>query len=113
MKKVVLPAILAVLLVFTAVSGCNKDKDKNKPFIEIIGDNPLTWFQYIPYVDPGANAYDITESGDTIDITYRLEVRDNVDVDVAGTYTVEYNVSDDAGNRADTKVRTVKVILTK
>ncbi len=112
MKKIFFPLIL-VLAGFLAFSGCKKDGDKNKPYIVVLGANPLTWQINIPYVDPGAEAYDITEAGDTVDITSRLQVNSNVDVKVAGEYSVEYNVSDEAGNAADPKSRTVNVILTK
>ncbi|NOX86449.1 MAG: DUF5011 domain-containing protein [Chlorobi bacterium] len=112
MKKLFIP-LLVLLAGFVVFSGCKKDGDKNKPYIIILGSNPLTWQIDIPYVDPGAEAYDITEAGDTVDITSRLQVNSNVNVSVAGKYSVEYNVSDEAGNAADPKTRTVNVILTK
>lgn len=112
MKKILIPLII-LFAGFLAFSGCKKDGDKNKPFIVILGSNPLTWPLDVPYVDPGAEAYDITESGDTVNITTLLKVNSNVNVKVAGEYSVEFNVTDEAGNAADTKTRTVKVILTK
>jgi len=112
MKKIFIPLII-LFAGFLAFSGCKKDGDKNKPFIIILGSNPLTWPLDVDYVDPGAEAYDITESGDTV-ITSLLRVNSSdVDVHEAGEYSVIYNVNDEAGNAADTKTRTVKVILTK
>ncbi len=112
MKKLLIPLVL-LFAGFLVFSGCKKDGDKNKPYIIILGSNPLTWPLEFPYEDPGAEAYDITESGDTVDITSRLQVNSNVNVNKAGDYQVDYNVTDEAGNAADTKTRQVKVILTK
>ena len=75
--------------------------------------NPLVWGQDVLYVDPGAEAFDVTEAGDTVNINYRLKTTENVDVSTTGEYQVKYNVSDEAGNNADEKIRNVKVVLTK
>jgi len=108
--------LLITVIIFFLASSCNKDDngDKNKPFIVLLGSNPTSWSKGLsPYVDPGAKAWDITESNDTIDITDRLIVTENVDVNTIGDYNVKFNVTDDAGNHADEMNRVVKVILTK
>ena len=80
----------------------------------LLGANPTTWSAELsPYVDAGAKAWDVTENNDTIDITSRLVVTENVDVNTIGDYNVKFNVTDEAGNHADEKDRLVKVILTK
>lgn len=112
MKKIFFLFVL-ILAGLALMPGCKKKGDTNNPFIVILGSNPLTWEIDVPYVDPGAEAYDITEAGDTVDISSRLETTSNVNVKVAGDYSVKYNVSDEAGNQADTKTRDVNVILTK
>lgn len=115
MKKYILPTTI-LLFVFTLIFSCKKEEsgDKNKPFIVLLGYNPTYWPQgESPYVDAGAEAYDVTESGDTVDITDRLKYEDNVNVDVSGDYQAKYNVTDEAGNAADEKKRDVKVLLTK
>jgi len=112
MKKILVIFIL-MMAVLAVLPGCKKNGDTNKPFIVVLGSNPLTWQINVPYVDPGAEAYDVTEAGDTVDISSRLQVNNNVDIKVAGDYTVDFNVSDEAGNQADTKTRNVVVILTK
>ncbi len=115
MKKYILPLIISLFL-FTLIYACKKDEsgDKNKPFIVLLGYDPTYWPQgEDPYVDPGAEAYDVTEAGDTINISSRLQYEDNVNVDVTGNYQARYNVSDEAGNSADEKTRQVKVLLTK
>jgi hypothetical protein len=104
--------ILGILMLSAAMAGCNKDEataDPYKPFIVLKGSNP-TWSPLgEPYEDAGAEAYDITASRDTINITHRLQVVSNVNVDVVGSYAVRFNVSDEAGNSADEVVRTVYV----
>ena len=110
-------AILFIALAsFFLASSCKKDDngDKNKPFIILLGANPIYWSQGVsPYEDPGAEAWDITENNDTVNITDRLVITENVDVNVSGDYNVKFNVTDEAGNQADEKIRLVKVLLTK
>jgi hypothetical protein len=57
------------------------------------------------YVDDGATALDNCDG----DISGNIQVMSPVDTDVPGTYTITYNVSDDAGNEADEVTRTVIV----
>lgn len=114
MKKNVL-YFLVLFALLTAIS-CNKDDngDKNKPFIVLQGANPMFWsYESSPFIDPGATAWDVTETNDTINISERLVVTDNVDVNTIGEYTVQFNVSDVAGNSAEEVKRQVKVILTR
>lgn len=104
-------ATLIIILLFA--SACKKSGDQNKPFILVNPPDPLVWAQFMPYIDPGAEAFDVTESGDTININDRLKTTDNIDVNVTGEYLVKFNVSDEAGNNADEKTRNVRVVLTK
>lgn len=113
MKKIALP-ILFTIAAFIYLAGCNdKNGDNNNPFIIVLGYNPTFWALDEPYVDAGAEAWDVTETGDTVNITDRMQVNENVNVTVAGEYQVNYNVSDEAGNSAEQKTRIVKVVLTK
>lgn len=110
--------IIPVLLLFAAIlmwSSCKKEDpgDGKAPEIVVHGLNPLYWAVDIPYVDLGAIAYDITNEGDTLDITNEISVEDNVDVSAIGDYSVKYNVTDDSGLAAEEKVRVVKVVLGK
>ncbi len=103
--------IFIVFLMFL-VSGCGKNKepaDNNKPFIVVLGSNPLYWEKGKPYEDPGAEAYDITAAGDTVNITDRLQTSGIVDVNTIGKYEIHYDVSDESGNKADEQIRTVYV----
>ena len=57
------------------------------------------------YTDLGATASDNYDG----DITDDIVTVNNVDTSVIGSYTVTYNVSDDAGNAATEVTRTVNV----
>ncbi len=111
--KNLLFSLFSVFVIVILAPGCKKDGDQNKPFIVVNPPTLLVWAQDLPYVDPGAEAFDVTESGDTIDITNRLQTSENVDVSVPAEYLVRYNVTDEAGNAADEKTRTVRVVITK
>ena len=103
--------VFVLFLTFFGI-GCGKNEgpaDNNKPFIVVLGSNPLYWEKDKPYEDPGAEAYDITAAGDTVDITSRLQTSGTVDVNTTGKYEIHYNVSDESGNKADEQVRTVYV----
>ena len=107
-------SVLLMLVFLTLETSCkDKNGDKNKPFIVVNPPDPLNWAFDLPYIDPGAEAYDVTETGDTVNINDRLQTIDNVDVAVPGNYKVFYNVSDEAGNEADEKTRDVKVVIAK
>lgn len=114
MKKSVL-TIVVLLFALSLTNGCKKDSngDETAPYIIINPPNPLYWALDFPYEDPGAEAYDITEAGDTVNITSSIQTSSNVDVKVAGDYQVIYNVTDEAGNSAEQQVRDVKVVLSK
>jgi len=111
MKKNISYLFLLSILSIVLVS-CSKDDgpaDPFKPFIVLNGPNPAWSPLGEPYTDEGAKAYDITADRDTIDISFRLEVNSNVDTEKVGNYGVRFNVSDEAGNKADEVVRTVYV----
>lgn len=113
MKKIIFPSLVIILAALIMLS-CNKNtSDGNQPFIILLGQNPLNWGMDVPYVDPGAEAYVVSQSGDTTNITSRLVMTDNVNVSQEGTYQVNYNVTDAEGAAAEQKTRTVKVVLGK
>ena len=80
--------------------------DVTKPVITLSGANPLTWECHVPFVDPGASA------SDACDTSVPVNVSGTVNVNVIGTYTLTYNASDDSGNAAVTRTRTVNVVDT-
>jgi PGF-pre-PGF domain-containing protein len=82
--------------------------DTTKPIITITGSNPATINVGNTYIDAGATATDNVDG----DITANITSTNNVVASVAGTYSVTYDVSDNAGNKAIQKVRTVHVNVT-
>jgi len=82
--------------------------DGLKPVITMQGINPYSISQGNIYVDAGAAASDNFDG----DITAKIVTTSTVNSAVPGTYTVTYNVTDLAGNKAIPVVRTVIVIDT-
>lgn len=113
MKKIFFPALLLIFAAVMAFSCKKNTSSGNQPFIILLGQNPLNWGLDVPYVDPGAEAYVVSQSGDTTIITSRLVMTDNVNVSQEGAYQVNYNVTDADGMAADQKTRTVNVVLGK
>lgn len=110
--------IIPIFLLIAAISfssSCKKDDPGDGTVSEIVmlGFNPMNWALDIPYVDAGAIAYDVTPDGDTVDLTNKIVVINNVDVYTLGDYDVKYNVTDESGVAAEEKVRVVKVVLSK
>lgn len=88
------------------VNVCDPPPDTDPPVITVIGDNPLMWIVgTTPYDDPGATAQDNIDGDLTESIVTDTSA---VEVNTCGTYTVNYSVSDNAGNIATT-TRTVHV----
>jgi len=79
--------------------------DTTKPTITLLGQTSVTLTVGDTYTDAGATASDDRDG----DITANIQTTSNVDTTTAGTYTVTYNVSDAAGNEADSVTRTVVV----
>ncbi|WP_156506211.1 immunoglobulin-like domain-containing protein, partial [Oleiphilus sp. HI0117] len=59
------------------------------------------------YTDPGATASDVVDDDATLSAA--IVTINNVNENVAGTYTVTYDVTDSGGNPAVQQVRTVNV----
>jgi len=81
-------------------------QDTIKPIITLIGENSITINQNEMYSDAGASANDNKDG----DISQKIIITSTVDTSTIGTYTVKYNVSDEADNHADEVIRTIKVI---
>jgi len=80
--------------------------DTTKPVITLNGNPGVGLLEGSLYDDPGAEAEDNVDGDITSDIVVG---GDTVDTSVLGTYTISYDVSDSAGNAADTRYRTVVV----
>ncbi|MCB0851250.1 MAG: DUF5011 domain-containing protein, partial [Bacteroidetes bacterium] len=80
--------------------------DTVKPVITLLGDNPVDLIQGQTYSEAGATASDNLEG----DISGNLVINASaVNTNVVGSYSVTYNVSDQAGNAATEVIRTVNV----
>jgi len=80
--------------------------DKTAPVIQLIGANKVTMQAGVaPYVEQGAIATDNADG----DISTSIQTTGTVNAAKPGTYTIAYNVSDAAGNKAKTVTRTITV----
>ena len=82
--------------------------DRTAPIITLLGANPLDHEVGTIFVDPGATASDAIDTA----VNSKIGVTGTVDPNTIGSYTLTYNVSDDAGNAAITVTRTVNVVDT-
>jgi hypothetical protein len=80
--------------------------DTGTPTITLLGTSPLEHEQGSPYNDQGATATDAIDGNLTTDIIVGGGV---VNVNLAGSYTITYNVTDFVGNPAPTVSRIVNV----
>ena len=80
--------------------------DNTIPVITILGDNPKYVSSGTTYSDAGATASDNIDGN----ITGNISATSTVNTNLAGTYTVKYNVTDSVGNVASEAIRTVVVL---
>ena len=79
--------------------------DATIPIITLLGKAEVSLELGSTYTDAGATAADNIDG----DLTANIAVVSTVDVNIVGTYTVTYNVSDAAGNAAVQVLRRVEV----
>jgi len=79
--------------------------DTEKPIITLKGVSPTTITVGSTYIDDGVTAHDNIDGN----ITSKVSINSSVDSNKIGNYTVKYNVSDAAGNKADEVIRVVQV----
>ncbi len=80
--------------------------DTIKPVINLIGSASMSLDQGSVFTDPGATASDNKDGN----ISTKIVVSGSVNVNVPGSYRLDYNEQDAAGNSANTVSRTVQVI---
>jgi len=81
--------------------------DKTAPVITLAGSPNVSLIKGSAYAEAGATTTDGGGSG----VADEVAVTGTVNTNVVGTYTLQYNVSDLAGNAATEVVRTVRVVL--
>ncbi|WP_231881206.1 immunoglobulin-like domain-containing protein, partial [Oleiphilus sp. HI0123] len=82
-------------------------QDTTAPVISLLGSDPSYHEQGTTYIDAGATASDFGS-----DISSSIFVSGDVNENIAGTYTLSYDVADAQGNDATTVTRTVHVVDT-
>jgi len=93
--------LIATVILFV---GCNGDsKDLSAPVITLLGDNPMSIEVGSEFADPGATVTD------DIDGELTATVSGSVDASLLGSYTLNYEATDAAGNSASA-TRTVDVV---
>ena len=90
---------------FDLLDDSSSGSDTLPPVLTLIGDTSITIYQDSTFGNPGAAASDNIDG----DITSSIVVSGSVDTSTLGTYTLNYDVSDAAGNAATTVSRTVVV----
>lgn len=91
-----------------------QEQDITKPIITLKGNSNVGIYTGDLYSDPGVSAFDNIDG----DITSKVSITilknntmlEKIDTKETGTYTINYNVTDAAGNKADETVRTIKVV---
>ena len=78
--------------------------DTTPPVITLNGATPINLNVGDTFSDPGATATDDTDG----DLSALIQTTGSIDTATAGTYTITYTVSDQAGNQS-TKTRTITV----
>ena len=94
----------------TTTSPVTATPDTIAPEITLLGASPLEVNQGTTFTDPGATATDDLDGDLSASIVFG---GDTVDTDTAGDYTITYDVSDDAGNAAETVTRIVRVVIAR
>ena len=110
MKKFLL-SITALVMFFSAtvLTSCSKD-DTDAPVITLLGLDPATVILGSTYTDAGATAEDAQDGVLTTSIQSDYSAT-NPNVNLKGSYTITYTVSDADGNTGTAK-RTVNVVNT-
>lgn len=78
--------------------------DTEKPIITLKGEEEISHLQNTKYVEEG---YSATDNYDK-DITDKVKITSNLDVNKEGTYEIKYSVTDSNGNNT-TKIRKITV----
>jgi hypothetical protein len=78
-------------------------KDTIPPIIELIGEKTINLLFGQTFADPNVNVIDF-------DLSNEVVVKGSVDTKTVGSYLIEYNYSDNSGNKAVPVTRTVNVL---
>ena len=101
-------ASLTILISSTLLSSCFKD-DTTQPKVSLIGSPTINLILGASYSDAGATATD-DKDGNITSLIVSDYSATNPNMSRGGTYTINYSVTDAAGNTASAK-RTINVII--
>lgn len=105
-QKILGTLALSLLLIFSpSFSQAEDIIDTNPPVITLIGSSTVNINVGDTYIDEGATAFDDIDG----DITGNIVKTGSVDTSIAGTYTINFDVADNAHNNATTVSRTIVV----
>ena len=68
--------------------------DESRPMIALRGNAEMIHPLWVPFVEPGAEAFDAVDGN----LTAEIVIRGSVDVEKPGIYPIEYSVTDKVGN---------------
>ena len=92
----------------SAATATGTAVDATAPEITLLGASLVEIHQGETFTDPGATASDDVDGALSASI---MVGGDTVDTDTPGDYTITYDVSDAAGNAAETVTRLVRVVI--
>lgn len=105
MKKIVYSLLFVSLLIAYSCKKDEETKNNSAPVITLKGSIDMIIHLDSTFTDSGFTAIDEVYG----DISSSVMVSGTVDTSKIGTYIISYNVSNVAGNKAQEKIRTVKV----
>lgn len=104
MKKNILVFAAFLLCGGLISTSCNKSDDTTVPVITV-GSKSVFHMKGVPF-SPSVTANDDTDGN----ITSKIATTGTVDYTTAGTYTLTFNVEDEAGNKAVAETMTVIIV---
>ena len=79
--------------------------DESRPMIALRGNAEMIHPLWVPFVEPGAEAFDAVDGN----LTAEMVIRGSVDVEKPGIYPIEYSVTDKVGNPSLLLIRKVVI----
>ena len=102
--RVLFSPVMVMLFVLLGMIAC-REIDETPPTITLNGSDSVSMVLNGEYNEQGAEAVDDTEGN----ITSKLYIENNVDVNKVGYYNVIYKAVDESGNEAQSVTRSVEV----
>ena len=101
--EIIAPTSSSIITTSTTSTVSTTTLDIIAPIITLNGEAIIEIPINTLFVDPGATAFDETDG----DISFKIIVVGDVNTSIIGEYIISYEVFDNAGNKSETKYRTV------